>query len=157
MMTPPLFTIFSVCGLQSSVCSLRSAVCSLQMSYTAFPFPFKRLPRRLAPISLRNCGLISNEEMHTYMENREHIFTTLYNLFLSLTDGPICSSSKTFCVVIFLQETACVSKLGNGPEAGKCPAPGQCKICKCPTPGTDKAGKCPAVVRLMGVGAGGID
>ena len=38
-------------------------------------------------------------------------------------------------------------KLGNGPGVGKCPAPGQCKICKCPTPGTDKAGKCPAVVR----------
>ena len=34
--------------------------------------------------------------------------------------------------------------LGNGPGVGKCPAPGQHKICKCPTPGTDKAGKCPA-------------
>ena len=38
-------------------------------------------------------------------------------------------------------------KLGNGPGVGKCPVPGQCKICKCPTPGTDKAGKCPAVAR----------
>ena len=38
-------------------------------------------------------------------------------------------------------------KLGNGPGVGKCPAPGQCKICKCPTPGTDRAGKCPAVAR----------
>jgi len=40
-----------------------------------------------------------------------------------------------------------MSKFGNGLGVGKCPAPGQCKICKCATPGTDKAGKCPAVVR----------
>ena len=38
-------------------------------------------------------------------------------------------------------------KLGVGPGVGKCPAPGQRKICKCPTPGTDKAGKCSAVAR----------
>ena len=35
---------------------------------------------------------------------------------------------------------------------GKCPAPGQHKICKCPTPGTEKAGKCPTVA---GGGGGG--
>ena len=45
-------------------------------------------------------------------------------------------------------------KLGNGPGVGKCPAPGQCKICKCPTLGTDKAGKCPAVARGEGGGWG---
>ena len=43
-------------------------------------------------------------------------------------------------------------KLGNGPGVGKCPAPGQFKICKCPTPGTYKAGKCPAVARGRGGG-----
>ena len=36
-------------------------------------------------------------------------------------------------------------ELGVDPRVGKCPAPGQRKICKCPTPGTDEAGKCPAV------------
>ena len=46
-------------------------------------------------------------------------------------------------------------KLTNGPGVGKCPAPGQCKICKCPTPGTDKAGKCPAVARKRGGGGVG--
>ena len=40
-----------------------------------------------------------------------------------------------------------MSKAREWPGVGKCPAPGQCKICKCPTPGTDKAGKCPAVAR----------
>ena len=49
-------------------------------------------------------------------------------------------------------------KLGKGPGVGKCPAPGQHKICKCPTPGTDKAGKCPAVAwGGGGLGAAGID
>ena len=45
-----------------------------------------------------------------------------------------------------------MQKLGNGPEVGKCPAPGQCKICKCPNPETDKAGKCPVVARGEGGG-----
>ena len=42
---------------------------------------------------------------------------------------------------------------------GKCPVPGQRKICKCPTPGTGKASKWPAVARGGGeeVGAAGID
>ena len=41
--------------------------------------------------------------MHTYMKNREHAVTTLYNLFLSMTNEPICfSSSKTFLVVIYV-------------------------------------------------------
>ena len=44
-------------------------------------------------------------------------------------------------------------KLANGPGVGKCPVPGQCKICKCPTPGTDKEGRCPAVA-WGGGGAG---
>ena len=47
----------------------------------------------------------------------------------------------------FVRKLPACQKLGNGPGIGKCPAPGQCKICKCPTPGTDKAGKCPAVAR----------
>ena len=46
-------------------------------------------------------------------------------------------------------------KLGNGPGVGKCPFPGQCKICKCPIPGTDKAGKYPAVARGGRGGRGG--
>ena len=55
-----------------------------------------------------------------------------------------------------------MSKAREWPGVGKCPAPGQCKICKCPTPGTDKVGKCPAVAwggggGLVGLGAGGID
>ena len=41
-------------------------------------------------------------------------------------------------------------KLENGPRVGKCPGPGQHKICKCPTPGTVKVGKCPAVARWVG-------
>ena len=40
-----------------------------------------------------------------------------------------------------------MSKARELPGVGKCPAPGQCKICECPTPGTDKASKCPAVAR----------
>ena len=44
---------------------------------------------------------------------------------------------------------------GAGPGVGKCPVPGQRKICKCPTPGTDKAGKRPAVARGAGEGGGG--
>ena len=47
----------------------------------------------------------------------------------------------------FVRKLPACQKLGNSPGIGKCPAPGQCKICKCPTPGTDKAGKCPAVAR----------
>ena len=49
----------------------------------------------------------------------------------------------------------CVSKARGWPRAGvgKCPAPGQRKICKCPTPGTNMAGKFPAVARGGG-GAG---
>ena len=49
-------------------------------------------------------------------------------------------------------------KLGVGPGVGKCPAPGQRKICKRPTPETDKAGKCPAKAgggRMGGGGEGG--
>ena len=57
------------------------------------------------------------------------------------------------------KQRAC-QKLGNGQGVGKCPSPGQCKICKCPTPGTDNAGKCPSVAWGEGgggLGAGGID
>ena len=62
------------------------------------------------------------------------------------------SQSAFFPVKPFVQlysdrkPRAC-QKLGNGPGFGKCPAPGQCKICKCLTPGSDKEGKCPAVAR----------
>ena len=53
-------------------------------------------------------------------------------------------------------------KLGNSPGVGKCPAPGERKICICATPGTEKAGKCPAAARGVGgkggaLGAAGID
>ena len=63
-----------------------------------------------------------------HAQNRKHAFTTLFNLFLYLTDEPIC---------IFFQ----CQKLGNGPWVGKCP-----------TPGTNKAGKCPAVAWAGGGG-----
>ena len=46
-------------------------------------------------------------------------------------------------------------KLGNSPGVGKCPVPGQRKICKCTTPWTKKAGKCSAVARRREVGGGG--
>ena len=95
-----------------------------------------------------NSCLISNEEMHAL--NREHAFTTLFNLFLSLKDEPIYFfSSKTFCVVVFCWETACVSKAQEWPRGWQ--MPGQCKIWKSPIPGTGKAGKCPAVARGGGV------
>ena len=74
--------------------------------------------------------------MYTYVKNREHAFTTLYNLFLSLTDEPIYFfSSKTFCVsYILIGNRMRVKSSGMAPGVGKCPAPGQCKICKCPPP-----------------------
>ena len=47
--------------------------------------------------------------------------------------------------------SAC-QKLGGGPVVGKCPIPGQRKICYCLTPGTNKAGKCPTIARERGGG-----
>ena len=47
--------------------------------------------------------------------------------------------------------SAC-QKLGGGPVVGKCPIPGQRKICYCLTPGTNKAGKCPTIARRRGGG-----
>ena len=32
----------------------------------------------------------------------------------------------------FVRKLPACQKLGNSPGIGKCPAPGQCKICKCP-------------------------
>ena len=51
------------------------------------------------------------------------------------------------CSYILIGNCVRGQKLTNGPGVGKCPAPGQCKICKFATPGTDKAGKCPQVAR----------
>ena len=51
--------------------------------------------------------------------------------------------------------SAC-QKLGGGPVVGKCPIPGQRKICYCLTPGTNKAGKCPTIARERGGGGGGV-
>ena len=59
-----------------------------------------------------------------------------------------------------MKPRAC-QKLRNSPGVGKCPAPGERKICICPTPGTEKAGKCPAAARGGegggALGAAGID
>ena len=61
------------------------------------------------------------------------------------------------CSYILIGNCVRGQKLANGPGVGKCPAPGQCNICKFPTPGTDKAGKCPQVARGGGLGPAGID
>ena len=92
-----------------------------------------------------------------HAQNREHAFTTLFNLFLSLTDSrsPFFPVKHSVVLNSDRKPRAC-EKLGNGPGVGKCPAPGRCKLCQCPTPGTDKAGKCPAVTRGGGLGAGGM-
>ena len=77
---------------------------------------------------------------------------------LSLTDEPICFFFPVISSVWLYSDRkprAC-QKLGNSPGVGKCPAPGQRKICKYPTPWTKKAGKCPAVARRReGRGEGG--
>ena len=36
-----------------------------------------------------------------------------------------------------------MSKAREWPGVGKCPAPGQCKICKCPTPGLTRRENAP--------------
>ena len=42
-----------------------------------------------------------------------------------------------------MKPRAC-QKLGIGPGvSGKCPAPGQCNICKCPTPGLTRRANAP--------------
>ena len=76
--------------------------------------------------------------------------TTLFNLFLSLTDDPICLfffcffSVKPSVLLYSDRKPRACQKLENGPGVGKFPAPGPCKA-------TDKAGKCPAVARGRGV------
>ena len=40
-----------------------------------------------------------------------------------------------------------MSKAREWPGVGKCPAHGQCKICKCPTPGLTRRAEWPAVAR----------
>ena len=49
-----------------------------------------------------------------------------------------------------------VKSSGMAPGAGKCPAPGQCKICKCPTPELTRRANAPQLP-VGGLGAGGID
>ena len=61
------------------------------------------------------------------------------------------------CSYILIGNCVRGQKLTNGPGVGKCPASGQCKICKFPTPGTDKAGKCPQLARGGGLVPAGID
>ena len=56
-----------------------------------------------------------------------------------------------FSVYSYSDRKPCAcQKLGNSPGVGKCPAPGQSKICKCPTPRTDKAGNAPAIAQWGG-------
>ena len=85
------------------------------------------------------------------MSNREHAVTTLYNLFLSLTNEPICfSSSKTFCVVIFWSETACVSKARDWPGGWQMLGPRAVQHLQMPHPRDWQGG--PAVAREGGGG-----
>ena len=81
------------------------------------------------------------------MLNREHAFTTLYNLFLSLTDEPICFfSSKTFlCSYILIGNRVRVKSSGMARGLANARPLGSTKFANAPAPGTDKAGKCPAV------------
>ena len=75
---------------------------------------------------------------------------------LSLTEEPICFFPVTsFAYLYSDRKPRTCQKLGNSPGVGKCPVPGQRKICKCPTFGTDKAGKCPAVAGGGGKGGRG--
>ena len=92
---------------------------------------------------------------------RRQAFTTLFQ-FIPVLDrwaNLLVFPVKPSVYLFSIRKPRACQKLGNGPGVGKCPAPGQCKICKCPTPGTDKAGKCPAVARGGGgwLGACGID
>ena len=84
---------------------------------------------------------------------RRQAFTTLFQ-FIPVLDrwaNLLVFPVKPSVYLFSIRKPRACQKLGNGPGVGKCPAPGQCKICKCPTPGTDKAGKCPAVARGGGV------
>ena len=93
--------------------------------------------------------MISNEEMHAL--NREHAFSTpVLDRWANLLFFPVISSVWLYSD---RKPRAC-QKLGNSPGVGKCPVPGQRKICKCPTPWTKKAGKCPAVARRREGGGG---
>ena len=90
-----------------------------------------------------------------HAENQEHAFTTLFDLVMSLTDEQMYFLSQK---LYSDRKPRAYQKLGNGPGVGKCPAPGQHKICKCPTPGTDTEGKCPVVARGGGgLGKAGIE
>ena len=81
-------------------------------------------------------------------------FSSFHMYFSARLDFPSPPLSAPGSPRMSRKPRAC-HKLGDGPGVGKCPAPGQYKICKCSTSGIDKAGKCPAVARRgEGVGAG---
>ena len=49
-----------------------------------------------------------------------------------------------FSVYLYSDRKPCAcQKLGNSPGVGKCPVPGQSKICKCPTPRDWQGRQCP--------------
>ena len=78
------------------------------------------------------------------MQNREQALTTLYNLILSFTDEPIYFfSSKTFFVVIFQWEAACVSKAREWPAGWQMSGPRAVQNLQMPHPRDWQGGKMP--------------
>ena len=102
-----------------------------------FSFPFERPPRRLEG-QLRNACIKSRTLMPLQTSSN---FSRPWQMSQSA-----CFSSRILCVVIFWQETACVSKAPGWPRGLQMPAP----------PGTNRAGKCPTVATSpRGKGKGG--
>ena len=62
--------------------------------------------------------------------------TLVHDIFYNL-----CISQFQPSVQLYSDRKPRAKSSGMALGVGKCPAPGQCKICKCPTPGIDKAGK----------------
>ena len=64
-------------------------------------------------------------------------------------------SSKTFCVVIFWWQTACVLKAWDWPRGWQMPGPRAVQNLQMPHPRDWQGGKCPAVARGRGGGGAG--
>ena len=92
--------------------------------------------------------------MTKWMHNIENMPlqpSSIYSCHWQMSQSAFCLVKPSVLLYSDRKPRAC-QKLGNGPGAGKCPAPGQCKIWKYPTTGTDMASKCPAVARRGGAG-----
>ena len=141
----------------------------MHQSIPAAPSPLPPLlpadPRALAFFSpcmanSRVWGLLSCQIPRGGVEKRgqmPHPPSTLQHFSLIAQSSSVILSilmcDYLFQFNVFLCNSG-VKSSGLAPGVGKCPAPGQRKLCKCPTPGTDKVGKCPEVVRGGGGGAG---